>query len=830
MAITRERDGFEALYDNPPGLGRLTIVNHKPVGLRFLVTTLVFFGLGGVLALLMRLQLAIPENRFIDPQTYNELFTMHGTTMMFLFAVPFMEALAGYILPLMFGARDLPFPRLNAFNYWCYLFGGTLLYSSFLFGLVPDGGWFMYPPLTGAEFSPGPALDFWFLGVTFVEIATIGAAIEIIALILKMRPPGMRLDRIPLFGWSMLTVSFMIIFAFTPLVAGTMMFELDRKIGTAFFVQAAGGDALLWQHIFWFFAHPEVYIMFLPGAGIASMIIPVFARRAIAGYTWITVATVATGFVSFGLWIHHMYATGLPMLTLSFFAAASFIIAIPSGVQVFAWLATLATGRIRWSTPLLFVIGFIVIFTIGGITGVMVAATPFDLQVHDSFFVVAHFHYVLVGGVVFPAIAALYFWFPKITGRLAGEGLGKLSFWLTFIGFNLTFFPQHLLGLFGMPRRVYTYEAGLGWERDNMLSTMGALLLAVGLLVTVVNLLGARRRGLPAGQDPWGGDTLEWSLASPPPSSNFRTIPVVSGRHPIWDDPHPGRMYEAAENEPWGLTASPRSWRASLATSLLEARPEHVVHLPAPTAWPLGAGVGTLLFFVGVLADVYLLVFAGIAVFGVALFAWIRIAEDTTVPDDDPAATGLPVSISGGRSVQWMGALLSAAVALILVGTFVSSFFYLRAHDVAWPPDGVPAPGSLLPAVATGILLAAAFPIWWAWRARGAPAAVRRGLGSVILLGVGYLVVQVVQFAEMLPDARPDAHVYAAFLYAMPGLQMVLVVIGIVLAAIPVVRSWRAPLPGRLALLTDNAGLWWVVVVVSWVLTSVTLYLVPKAL
>lgn len=507
------------LWADPPGWwGQLTAVQNDTIGKRMLLTGFFFLLLGGsVDSFVMRLQLARPEQEIVGAQLYNEMFTNHGSVTMFLVILPIFEGFAILMLPTIMGGREMPFPRLGAFAYWTFLMGGLLYYSSTLFQAVPNAGWFAYVPLSGPEFSPGLNIDFWVLGLGVAEIGAIAAAVEIIIGVLKLRAPGMTLTRMPLFAWAMLIMAFMILFAFTPLIVGSLMLELERGFGMRFFSPEFGGSSLLWQHLFWIFGHPEVYIQFLPATGIVSMVLPVMVRRRIAGYTWMVGAMIGIAFLSFGLWAHHMFTVGLPHVVLAFFAAASMMIAIPAGVQIFSWLATIWEGRVRWNTPFLFVFGFLVTFVVGGITGVMAASVPFDQQVHDSYFVVAHLHYVLIGGVAFPIFAGVYYWLPKYSGRMMNERLGRWNFWLLFAGVHVTFFPMHLVGLLGMPRRIYTYPADAGWGTYNLISSLGVLLILPGLGLFIVNLVYSHFRGPRAGPNPWGADSLEWALPSPPP-------------------------------------------------------------------------------------------------------------------------------------------------------------------------------------------------------------------------------------------------------------------------------------------------------------------------
>jgi cytochrome c oxidase subunit I+III len=581
---------LERTWSRPAGLhGWLATVDHKEIGKRYLITTFAFFGLGGLLALAMRLQLASAENDLVGPDFYNQLFSMHGSTMMFLFAVPVMEALAIYVVPLMCGTRNIAFPRLVAFSYWIFLFGGLLLFGAFALGIGADRGWFAYAPLSGPEYSPGKRVDVWAQMITFTELAALAVAVALIVTILKQRAPGMSLDRMPLFLWAILVTALMIVFAMPSVMVGSSFLIMDRLIGTHFFNQAEGGSPLLWQHLFWFFGHPEVYIIFVPPLGLVSTIVATFARRPVFMHLPMVLALIATGILSFGLWVHHMYATGLPRLGSNFFTAASIMITIPSGLQIFCWIATLWDGKLQIRTPLLFVFGFVFIFVLGGLTGVMVASVPLDQQVHDTYFVVAHLHYVLIGGAVFPLLGGIFFYFPKITGRMLNERAGRWSFWLLFIGFNAAFFPMHILGLGGMPRRVYTYPAGLGWDGLNALATAGALTIAAALLLTLLNCVLSWHRGGIAGPNPWDASTLDWATASPPPPYNFAHLPLVRAREPLWEE-------RDALPVVGGLRVDTREL---LVTSTVSAEPRVREPTPEPSIWPLATALATTGLLIG---------------------------------------------------------------------------------------------------------------------------------------------------------------------------------------------------------------------------------------
>ena len=549
MATTTYADGLEKTeaLPVPSKLHEwIVTVDHKRLGIMYIATSLFFFAVAGVLAALMRAQLAFPNGKVLPPGVFNRLFTVHGTTMVFLVGMPFFAGLANYLVPLMIGARDMAFPRLNAFGYWMFLFGGILLYFSYVageglagHGTAPDVGWFAYAPLTERAFSRGTSTDYWILSIVISGIGSTASAINVIATIMSMRCKGMTLARMPLFVWLMLVVSAMVVMALPPLTAAQMMLLLDRYLGAHFFDTQAGGSALLWQHFFWLFGHPEVYILMLPGFACASEIIPVFSRKPIFGRAAMIGATVAIGLLAVGVWAHHMFAVGLSSSSNIFFVASTMLVGVPTGIKIFNWLGTMYGGKLRFDTPMLFCVAFLFQFLIAGLTGVMMAAAPFDWQLTDSYFVVAHFHYVLLGGLLFTLFGAIYYWFPKATGRMLSETLGRWHFWLLAVGFHMTFDTLHFAGILGMPRRIYTYAAGRGWEGLNLLASIGVIFQAVAVACLIWNIIRSLRQGAPAGNDPWDAWTLEWATTSPPPEYNFAVEPRVRSSRPLWDLKHP---------------------------------------------------------------------------------------------------------------------------------------------------------------------------------------------------------------------------------------------------------------------------------------------------
>ena len=613
------------IWETEPGLyGWLATVDHKVIGIRYLCTAFFFLIIGGLEALVMRAQLAQPELKLLSPDGYNQLFSMHGTTMMFLYALPMLSGFSNYLWPLLLGSRDMAYPRLNALSYWIFLFAGVFLYISFPLGQAPNGGWFAYVPNTSLEYDPGINMDVFALGLVFLGISTVVGSTNFVVTLLRCRAPGMSINRLPILIWGTLTASAANLLAIPAVSLACVMLWLDRRYGTHFFDVAGGGQPLLWQHLFWIFGHPWVYALVLPAMGIVSDALPVFCRRPLVGYTLVAISTVATMVLGFGVWVHHMFATGLPVMSLSFFSAASFVIAIPSAVAVFAWIATIWTGRPQFTTPFLFFAGFILLFVIGGVSGFMTASVALDWQLTDTYFVVAHLHYVLLGINVFPVIGGLHFWFPKMSGKMMAERLGRWTFWTMFIGFNIAFFPMHITGLLGMPRRVYTYGAYMGVSWLNLVSTVGAFIFAIGMLLFMLNVWRSLRDGAPAGDNPWDGSTLEWSTASPPPVYNFASIPQIASRHPLWED----RLQESddrsiiGDNGPGSMVLD--KGKETIGVTPLDAQPNVVLKMPGDSLLPLLLTLGMTVLFFGLLAQsVWLMGVGAISQF-VILALWLE--------------------------------------------------------------------------------------------------------------------------------------------------------------------------------------------------------------
>ncbi|UVW30501.1 cytochrome c oxidase subunit I [Massilia sp. H6] len=817
---------LQAIWENPSGLGMLTVVNHTTIGLRFIITGFIFFLIGGILAMWIRSQLAFPGNELLDHKTYAEAFTMHGTTMMFFFAVPMMEGIAVYLLPKMIGTRDLIYPRLSAFGYWCYLFGGILLYSSFLFDAVPDGGWFMYVPLNSAQFSAGSNVDFWLLGVTFAEISAVAAGVELIVAILKTRTSGMAIHRMPLYAWYILVMAFMIVFGFPPLILASILLEIERAFGLPFYDTALGGNPLLWQHLFWIFGHPEVYIIFLPAAGLVTTILPTFARRPMVGYNWVVMAVIATGFISFGLWVHHMFAVGIPLLSLAFFSAASMAVAIPTAIQVFAWIATLWSGKPVISTPMLYILGFLFIFVLGGLTGVMVALVPFDWQVHDTHFVVAHLHYVLFGGMVFPMFAAFYYWLPLLSGREPSLRLSRVAFWTIFIGFNITFLPMHLTGLLGMPRRVYTYLPELGWGPLNLISTVGGFISAIGVAILMIDVITHFIAGKRARPNVWNAGTLEWATPTPVPAYNFASQAHVDDREPLWKNP--ALAQEIQEGRHLLGHADP-SRREILMTSITHAKPQAVAILPGNTIVPLIAAGLTSVFFIGFLAKLYWLAAIGAAATLGALLVWAwQNGSRQELGDVDEGRHGLlPVHYRLSLTPGWWGTLFALLADGTLFISLIFAYFFLWTVSAQWPPAAYREIGLGLPSAAFAVLLLAGLA---ACLAEASVREARSGRAQVLyataaISGVLFVVLQVWTLQGSGLSAK--AHAYGALVHTISGFQFVHVVIAVVMALFALLRVRHGYLhptrPGE----GKVVSLFWKYTMLQWLLGFATIHVFP---
>jgi cytochrome c oxidase subunit I+III len=773
-----QEERLSRVWSNPPGWRYWSAVNNQDVGRWYVGAAMCFFLFGGVLALLMRVQLALPDNDFLSAETYNQFFTLHGSIMMFLFAVPIFEAFSILVLPQMLGARDLPFPRLSAFGFWSFLLGGVFFCGSVFFDAAPRGGWFMYPPLTSGH-QPDIGADIWLLGLSFIEVAAIAAAVELIVGILKCRPPGMRIHLMPLYAWYLLVAAVMVLFAFPPLIAGSLLLELERAFGWPFFDAARGGDPLLWQHLFWIFGHPEVYIVFLPSIALVAMIVPTFARTPLVGYGWIVLAAVGTGFISFGLWVHHMFTTGLPGISLGIFSAASQAVAIPTGVQLFCFLATLLAGRVTRSVPILFVFGGLATFVLGGLTGVMVALAPFDFQAHDTYFVVGHLHYVLIGGSIFPVVAGFYYFYPLVLERRLSERLGRVAFWLMFAGFNLTFLPMHLTGLLGMVRRVYTYPAELGFDGLNLASSAGAFVLAAGFAVFACDLL--RPRKPRSERNPWRAGTLEWLAEMSGRTWGVRSIPEIDSRNPLWDDPHFERDVDEGR---YYLPDAQEGRRETLVTSVIDARPVQCLRLPGSTFVTFWAAL--FLGGVFIFATYHWWWATGLsAVLALgAIVAWLWTGT-AFVPEKPAKDVGLgltlPLYASGPASVGWWAMLITLlGVSTAFLSLVFGYFFYWTVHE-DFPPRAHPGPGLAWPMLGGALLLGAWLSTWLArrWNRLDRGPAFHAALLAAVALAVAGSAALVA--GPWRSGLDPTAHVYPAIVWALVLWTALLAGVGVIL-------------------------------------------------
>jgi len=817
-----QEERLRKAWEPPTGWRYWSAVNNTIVGVWYTALAFLFFLFAGVLALLIRVQLAVPENDFLTADAYNQIFTVHGSVMMFLFAIPVFESIAVIFLPQMLGARDLPFPRLSAFGFWCFLLGGVFLSGSLFFNAAPKGGWFMYPPLTSG-YQPGTGADMWLLGFSFIEIAAIAAAVELIVGTLKCRPPGMRINLIPLYCWYVLVAAAMVLFAFPPLIAGSMLLELERAFGWPFFDPDGGGDPVLWQHLFWLFGHPEVYIIFLPSVAIIAMIVPTFARRPIVGYGWIVLAAVGTGFISFGLWVHHMFTTGLPGISLALFSAASEAVAIPTGVQIFCFIATIAAGKLVKSVPMLFCTGGLASFIIGGLTGVMVALASFDFQAHDSFFIVAHLHYVLIGGAVFPIVGGCYYFFPLLNGKKLSDRLGKVAFWLMFVGFNATFMPMHFTGLRGMPRRVFTYPEGLGFEWLNMLSTVGAFVLAAGIAVVTWDIVRPKKKVPVAPRNPWGAGTLEWMPKLPPENWGVRSIPEIDSRYPLWDQPNflrdvdEGRFY---------LPDAEEGKRETLVTTAIDAKPVQCLRLPGPSYVPLLAAVTLGGFFI--LGTFYLWVPAVISlVIGVGVILYWLWTCTAVVPEKREKNVGLgltlPLYNSGVTSVGWWAMLITMlAVLTAFVSLVFAYFFYWTIHE-EFPPEDARGPGVMWPVIGLGLLLGAWLFTLLARRWNTAD----RAAGFYGAMAVAWLLALAGGAAMLagpwLTGMDPTRHVYDAIVWLLAIWTMLHAATGALMQGYCFARRLAGKMTARHDIDIHNVVLFWHFVAVTAVITVGTI-------
>jgi len=795
-------------WETPRGWRYWSAVNNSEVGVWYTAMAFIFFLFAGALALVMRAQLAVPENELISAGLYNQLFTLHGTVMMFLFAVPIFEAFSIMVLPEMLGCRDMPFPRLSAYGFWSFFIGGIFVCGSIFFDAAPRGGWFMYPPLT-TQFSEGVGADIWMLGLSFIEVASIAAAVELIVGVLKCRPPGMRINLIPLYSWYVLVVAGMILFAFPPLIAGDLLFELERALDWPFFDPNRGGDPLLWQHLFWIFGHPEVYIIFLPAIALVAMIVPTFARTPMIGYSWIVLAAVGTGFLSFGLWVHHMFTTGLPSVSVGFFSAASEAVAIPTAVQIFCFIATVLAGRLVRAVPMLFVSGALAIFVLGGLTGVMVALAPFDFQAHDTYFVVAHLHYVLIGGMVFPVVAGFYYFFPLATGKQLSARLGRIAFWLMFIGFNVAFLPMHITGLRGMPRRVFTYPEDLGFDGLNLTSTLGAFVLAAGFAVFAWDVLRPKGRQPYSERNPWNAGTLEWVGEMPDQPWGVRTVPIVKGRYPLWDQPD---FMQRVDEGRFYLPDAEELKRETLVTSAIDATPVQCLRVPGPTWLTLYAAAFTGgVFILSTFHYWWAAAVSGVLALGF-IVAWLWTGT-APIPEKREKDVGLgltlPIYVSGPDSVGWWAMFITMIGDMTGYAGLVFGYCFDGTVHEDFPPDAAGGPGVLWPGLAVALLIAAWLCMLLARRRnrRGWRGGLHAALWGAVVLAVGGAAA--LAAGPLTTGLDPAQHVYPAIVWVLVIWTVTHVGIGVVMQLYCIARALAGRLTAEYDIDLRNVVLYW---------------------
>jgi cytochrome c oxidase subunit I len=797
----------------------LTTTDHKKIAILYGFTTLLFFIAGGIEALMLRIQLMRPDNTFLSASWYNQLFTMHGTTMIFLVVMPAGINFFGmYLTPLQIGARDVAFPRLNALSYWIFLVGGLFLYSSFIWRAAPNAGWFGYANLTEMKYSPGFNEDFWMIGLQVLGASSLMNAINIFVTIVNTRAKGMTFMRMPLFTWTILVAMVLVMVAFPPLTAALVFLMLDRWFHTHFYTAVAGGQPLLWQHLFWLFGHPEVYIMILPAWGIETEIITVFSHRPLFGYPIVVYSTILIGFLSYSVWAHHMFAVGMGPVAETAFMLSSMLIAVPTGIKIFSWIATMWDGKLRLSTPMLYAIAFIIQFTIGGLSGVMHATVPVDWQQTDSYFVVAHFHYVLFGGALFALIGGLYYWWPKLTGRFMSDRMGKFQFWLTVIGFNTTFFPMHFLGVLGMPRRVYTYAPGLGWAFWNLVESIGAFILGFAMLLLFINMLASFWNGELSEADPWDGRTLEWSVSSPPPEYNFARLPIVHSRDVLWADKY-GEEAEpsAAIPEPGG---PPTRWERGRPP--LEYMPPDDYEPPQNSILPLMMGLSMLIIVIGAMTWLRLL-FLGVA----ALFlgAVAMGFEHPAYGEEQRDQRGISSGIVDNRK---LGMISLIGAESLFFASLIATYIIYKGQSVSGPHAADAISSVWQTVIATFILLTSSGTMVLATEAhqRGEDWWTRFWLIVTMLCGMAFLGNEGHEFASAWHKGiHLQTNLFTQCYYTLVGFHGLHVFIGLMWIGVVLVASFTGRAPKSRPMMMECASIYWHFVDMVWVMVFIVVYL-----